>query len=651
MNKTASVLIADIVAFCGLVGTVAAQDSVATTPGNSDALSAYGTQSTHYVVDLAPIVSSWGNEFYVGPVLKASADPDALFPTQVLGATAVSTDLLSSISFGSTLFAYWTTPGAGLHPSENSAPGTIASTGYDRQFAIASNDMSSGATNIVGARIGFDDNDLSRLWVSRTIAASSRITGVAADSSTLSLGGIDASGNVLFRADDFNAGDPAAIEGDNILQVDLRSRSTSPNVLLRPASTNLTSDPGATTYLINEASITLNPPTLIPETGGTPARAVVFDFGGQYLPDAGAGVTTHMDAAMDVHRGNPTFTSLVAFGGAGTLGSLAKSTGGMDRVDSINLSQLDSAAAASFPDAATITSPITSPDGFSTNAAGDAEFLQYLSQASFRGPSGPVAVGIAGSNGYVAATATDPTDGEFIATCEFLPGNPTWKVAAYAGQDVLDGLLGSPIGSLSAGAPATFSGPAVDTLRNVYFVANWEPNGGGTEKGFFKAIDTPLGHQVELIVSTGDVISGPNSGRDYTITDLRLSDADSVASGAISGASIIQSRLPGHETAGATSSFAFGGAIVNATITYDNGGTPEEYEAALFVGPRPVPPAVCDGDANGDNMVNFDDLNLVLGNWGTGGPDGDVFPSPGGDGNVNFDDLNFVLSNWGESCL
>ncbi|MCA9309704.1 MAG: hypothetical protein KDA21_00750 [Phycisphaerales bacterium] len=63
-----------------------------------------------------------------------------------------------------------------------------------------------------------------------------------------------------------------------------------------------------------------------------------------------------------------------------------------------------------------------------------------------------------------------------------------------------------------------------------------------------------------------------------------------------------------------------------------------------------APPAECDGDTNDDNMVNFDDLNVILGAWGTGGPAGDVFPAGGGDGMVNFDDLNFVLNNWGASC-
>ena len=56
----------------------------------------------------------------------------------------------------------------------------------------------------------------------------------------------------------------------------------------------------------------------------------------------------------------------------------------------------------------------------------------------------------------------------------------------------------------------------------------------------------------------------------------------------------------------------------------------------------------CPGDANGDGVVNFADLNVVLGQFGTSGPGlaGDV----NGDGTVNFADLNLVLSAFGSSC-
>ncbi len=56
----------------------------------------------------------------------------------------------------------------------------------------------------------------------------------------------------------------------------------------------------------------------------------------------------------------------------------------------------------------------------------------------------------------------------------------------------------------------------------------------------------------------------------------------------------------------------------------------------------------CPGDANGDLVVNFADLNIVLGQFGqTGfGLQGDL----NGDNVVNFTDLNLVLSNFGISC-
>lgn len=58
----------------------------------------------------------------------------------------------------------------------------------------------------------------------------------------------------------------------------------------------------------------------------------------------------------------------------------------------------------------------------------------------------------------------------------------------------------------------------------------------------------------------------------------------------------------------------------------------------------------CNGDANGNQIVNIDDLNTVLASWFTPqitGMNGDV----SGNGFVNIDDLNIVLANWGVSCL
>lgn len=64
--------------------------------------------------------------------------------------------------------------------------------------------------------------------------------------------------------------------------------------------------------------------------------------------------------------------------------------------------------------------------------------------------------------------------------------------------------------------------------------------------------------------------------------------------------------------------------------------------------PLVLPPA-CPGDATGDGAVDFDDLNLILANWGMPVP-----PGTSGDldldGDVTFSDLNLVLAEWGDDC-
>ncbi|MEQ8850861.1 MAG: agmatine deiminase family protein [Phycisphaerales bacterium] len=67
-------------------------------------------------------------------------------------------------------------------------------------------------------------------------------------------------------------------------------------------------------------------------------------------------------------------------------------------------------------------------------------------------------------------------------------------------------------------------------------------------------------------------------------------------------------------------------------------------EATGFECQDPAP--TCPGDADGDNMVDFDDLNEVLIAWGTTNPAGDL----NGSGFVDFDDLNEVLMHWGTTC-
>ncbi len=54
----------------------------------------------------------------------------------------------------------------------------------------------------------------------------------------------------------------------------------------------------------------------------------------------------------------------------------------------------------------------------------------------------------------------------------------------------------------------------------------------------------------------------------------------------------------------------------------------------------------CEGDANDDRIVDFDDITAILSNWLTAGPSGDA----NHDGAVNFNDITRVLSKWGLPC-
>lgn len=61
------------------------------------------------------------------------------------------------------------------------------------------------------------------------------------------------------------------------------------------------------------------------------------------------------------------------------------------------------------------------------------------------------------------------------------------------------------------------------------------------------------------------------------------------------------------------------------------------------------PPRVCEGDADGDNTVNFADVTAVLARVGHAGGIG-ISGDADGNGTVNFADISVVLANWGSGC-
>ncbi len=645
-----------IVAVAGLCAAATAQDSVSNMPGTPDAFVTYDNSSVaRYVVDLVGLTSSWGNSFLIGPVLKANADFDPLFTTQLLGSSAVSPDQVENVAFASTPYAHWTTAGAGANEVLNDAPGTLNVTGYPRQFGIAFSDFASVDTNVVGALIG-QDEALDRLYVTRVLAAAGRYDDASNLTASLALGAIDARGNLYLRADDFNCSG-SKIVGDNIVRVNLPLRNTSINTLRNTGGGNISDQPAATTYNLNNSTTTTNTPAVLPATGMTNPLAVILDFANFYRANGAAGVTTHLGAGIGSHRGNPYFSSLVStFGGVGSAVSLARPTGATPKVQSLNLFGLNSAGAVQTTRGATMPSPISDGAGFSANSAGDAEFLQYLSQTSFRGASGQAATGLDALTGFTlaAATATDPTEGDFIAVARINGGATTWTVAAFEGKAVLDGPSGSTVGTIADTAPVSISSPAIDAQGNIYFVAAYQPTVGPLTQALIKAVNTAGGYQLEKILHAGQAFTGANSASQYTITRLTLGDSDSIASGSFFSGNLFQPTMPGESISGPESPLAFGGAIVNAKIVYDNGGTPEEYQAVLFIGPASAaPPPCCIGNATKmpSATVDFGQVLSVLANFGAAYGEGNTGPGDADcDGDADFADVLGVLANFGSLC-
>jgi len=621
-------------------GAVSAQDSVSATPGNVDALSAYveGAQTINFVVDLVPMTSSWSNGFAIAPVLKTSADPDPLFDTQLVGAVALSPDLRSSIVFGAPQdYLVWTSAGPGIHPAANSAAGMVSVNGFDHQFGLSFADLSAGPTNAVGATIGFT-NEPNRLYVSRTIGLMSRFNAVTNDFATLSLGAIDAHGNMTIRADEFNATDPNAVVGDNIVQIDLGTRAAGVNTPINVGGNNIVTDAPASSYLVNDSAVTLNTPSALPESAGV-ARGAILDFAGNSIsatPGSSTTTAAHLDAALSAHRGNPyvsTAASEASF--AGYFTALGK-VGATGPTDSLNIAQLLADGSVQSTLSRTLPSPISDGAGFTANMSGDAQFTHYLSQESFRGSNGQVAVGVDSITGFriAAATATDPATGEFIAVVN-ITGNSDWTVAAHVGKSVLDGENGSPIGAIASSAPASISAPGIDLGGNIYFIAAFQPTVGPEANALIKAVNTASGYQLELIVAEGDSITGANSATAYTIDRITLADSDSVASGSFFASSVLQNG-PGGST--------FGGAAFGAQITYDNAGTPETYDTVLFVANDASTTALCLGDCDASGTVDFNDLVSMLFLFGTDPGDACDADESGG---VDFNDLVTALFLFG----
>lgn len=612
-----------------LAGASRAQDSVPTSPGGNDALSAYdpAAQRLRYVVDGIPFFSSWNTRYILAPIAKASRDTDPIFRTQILGALATSPTVARNTGAPQS-YASWSAAGAGVNPAANAAPGTITAGPFTTQFGLALSDFSLQPSNVTGLTIGFNPSFSNRFFVERVTIAASRASSGALDTSTVSLGATDAAGNVTLRADNFNTAPSTTtrVLGDNILRVSAAARSASVNALTGSGGSNSAADAAASNFILNNEPTPTNVPAASFQTAVGP-WALVFDFASRFRAgSAPANLTTttiHLAPGLTGHRGNPTFSPItLAGGGGGTVASLALRTG-QPRVDTINVFGLTTGSPGTPPAPApgtarafTLPASITNAvSGYTANASGTSAFNQYLSQTGFRGGNGQVGIGrTATAQLVLAATATDGITTFIAAARATSPTTSTWSVVAHASQPVVNGPGGFAIGALDS-VPA-FSAPAVDRVGNVYFIATWRPNLAPPENGLFKAVNGAVGYELELLVSTGQQYTGLNSATPFTISQLALNDGDSIASGSLFAHALVQEAPVGGNPLSTFSPRGLGaGLALSAVITYARpGNITEAYDTVLLI----TPPNRCPGDFDDDGLQIPSDIFAYLNTYFTG---------------------------------
>lgn len=683
-----------LVAFASSTLAVRAQDSTSKTPPGlpGDALDPHLAveQENDYVSDLTPFASSWSHTFGVTPISKASADfsPAPAFFNAQLSAQALSVDQLVGVPFARDSYGYWNAPGRGVNnnPSVNDPPSATIDTSaaVGNQLAFTFGEFSEGNgisfNNIVSGVINYDTDVPSRLYVSR-VAAAVNSPDWNCNLSQYGIGGVDSAGYVQVRGDGVGSGPCLAMTellGSNYFRVNTLGRNTAvANVISNTGG----SDAGSTVRLLqnttmcsNGFSHTHSPATCIPSsvTGGLPitigsafgcppATSIGQFVYGSSMPTSSS--TAHLNGADDargtISYSKRTFPTL--FGAGATRGTAAiisrvGSTDNRIQVWGLDVSG-NPLSALSLPMPAVLTD---NDDGWPSNTlgAGQPEFGMFGSQVAFRGGNGQLAVGrdLAG-NLIAAGTADHPTttsnghENNMIAVARVTPGGSvTWTVAAYngastPGKAILDGPNGSTIGRLITLGALTggvtpgpsMSPPMIDSIGNIYFLSPIELTGGDLAVGLLRAVyDRPsFSYQLELLLSSGDVLHGLNSDTDYQIRFVPIADSNSISSGTAFSGNICQDAFNGinPSTLPAGAAETLGGLIFSASIIYDVDGSgtfqtltenpatgDEEYSVLLLVAPS--------ADCN-DNGVP-DDIDIANGT--SGDLNGDGIPDECGAG-------------------
>lgn len=262
--------------------------------------------------------------------------------------------------------------------------------------------------------------------------------------------------------------------------------------------------------------------------------------------------------------------------------------------------------------------------------------------------------------------------------------------------------------SLLGGDPALF--PMIDTNADG-FTDSPNPERDLWEIGLVRAVydQAAFCYRLELVLRTGQVFPGQNSGESYLIDNILVSGGTSLAASAFSSGNVNELPMNGvFPVAGAVAADDprhLGGLVVMAEIVYDVdgadtqdfpavataslpldtvafdalgpkdfplevGGTgafedpsaafdpgvalfpdsnDQAYQALLFVGNEGAAPCTpCSNvDGSPDQVVNLADLNIVLFNFGSAGNPPGTNGDTDCDGDTDLGDLNNVLFNFG----
>ncbi len=510
-------------------GTAAiAQDSVSTHQGlPGDAIGAYTTpeQVNRYVVDLGNLTSSWGTQFGIAPLMKNSQSFSPNFFSRFSGAQSMSVSSLYNVCRPASSFDLWTTPGAGVNASSNTAGTPTAPPTRGVQFGVVmgenefdGNQIPPWSVNsVVGGVVFYDPKNAGRLYVTRVQAANNG-TSHLQNTAAFGVGGVDANGNTSFRADGFGAIGPNQLLDNNYYRVKLLSRN--------PGSLNVIDAAGATdaaatdwidltpTLPGNGSSTSHNCPTMIPQGFGPRPVMIGTNFNKEYVFEQVAGVLSSDDPdgggpllsprlavpGLVDHRGNIYFSPVQAFSdtvGTCTMIAAAQASAPYNDVIlwGVNADGSVATDGGGNPKVRRLTLPgtlVDNDDLWDVAAAWSPTwshgFRNYGSQTAFQGGNGAIALGRdqAGRTilsglvhvklGAAAAFGNDNNPHNVMAvariTGDAMTGTVEWTMAGHNyrsvalnnGKAIKNGSGGSPVGRLIRMCEITQAnpGPACD---------------------------------------------------------------------------------------------------------------------------------------------------------------------------------------------